>query len=104
MKRYETTTIQKRWDGKRTFQTTTYPVISPSDSDIIIISEEGDYLDSLAHKYYQDPSLWWIIARANNIGRGKFSIPVGTQLRIPTNVSEILSEMNDLNNVLTEGQ
>lgn len=26
---------------------------------------EGDRLDSLAHNYYGDPRLWWVIAQAN---------------------------------------
>jgi len=98
MKRYETTQIQKKWDGSRTYKTTSYPNIAQSVNDIIITSNESDYLDTLAFKYYNDPSLWWIIALANNIGKGKLSVEPGLQLRIPMNVSEILNEMGRLNN------
>ena len=97
MKRYSTTNIIPRWDGKRVYKTTYYPVISPQESDAIIISNETDYLDSLAYKYYSDPSLWWIIALANGIGKGRMSIPGGLQLRIPSNVNDILSQFSNLN-------
>jgi hypothetical protein len=48
MKRYETTKMDKRWDGKRVYKTTYYPIIPAQDSDASIISNEADYLDSLA--------------------------------------------------------
>ncbi len=97
MKRYESTSIRPRWDGKRVYNTTEYPVIEPRDSDIIVISHEGDYLDFLAYKYYGDPTLWWVIALANNIGKARLSVPSGLQLRIPTNVNDILVNFNNLN-------
>jgi hypothetical protein len=97
MKRYESTQTKNRWDGKKVYFTTQYPVIDPQDSDIVIISNESDYLDSLSYKYYGDPTLWWIIALANNIGKARMSIPSGLQLRIPTNVNEILVNFNSLN-------
>lgn len=97
MKRYESTAIFQRWDGKRVYKTTQYPVIQPQDSDIVIISNEADYLDALAYKYYNDPTLWWIIALANNLGKGRLSVAPGLQLRIPSNVNDIISQFNNLN-------
>ena len=52
MKRYESTAMKGRWDGKKTFFTTQYPIITASDTDIVTISTEADYLDHLAFKYY----------------------------------------------------
>ena len=41
----------------------------------------GDRLDHLAHQFYGDVSLWWYIAKANNL---KFmTVPTGISLRIP---------------------
>jgi len=54
-------------------------------------------LDNLANKYYEDSSLWWIIARANNIGKGDLTVPLGKQIRIPFNFITIVSEYNQLN-------
>jgi hypothetical protein len=55
MKRYSNVPVVNRYDGKRVYITTTYPTIIPSDRDIIVISNETDYLDTLAYKYYGDP-------------------------------------------------
>ena len=38
MKRYDSTPVKLRWDGKRTYYTTEYPKIEPLDSDTIIIT------------------------------------------------------------------
>jgi len=97
MKRYESTQVEKRFDGKRVYKTTEYPVITPQESDIILISGEADYLDTLAFKFYNDPTLWWVIALANNIGKGRMSIEPGLQLRVPTNISSIITEFHNLN-------
>lgn len=97
MKRYESTPIKMRWDGKRVFFTTEYPKIEPSETDIIVISNDGDYLDTLAYKYYGDPTLWWVIALVNNIGKARMSVPAGLQLRIPTNINDILVNFNNIN-------
>jgi hypothetical protein len=97
MKRYSNISTYKRWDGKNVFFTTHYPNIPVEDSDIYIVSNETDYLDTLAFKYYGDPTLWWIIALANNIGKGRMSVEPGLQLRIPMDLSNILSEYDKAN-------
>jgi hypothetical protein len=97
MKRYSNISTFKRWDGKNVFFTTHYPDIPKADSDLFIISNETDYLDTLAFKYYGDPSLWFLIALANNIGKGRLSVEGGLQLRIPMDLSSILSEFDRLN-------
>ena len=97
MKRYDQQLNYPRWDGKKVYRLPKYPRVSQSPSDIIIISKETDYLDTLAHTYYKDPTLWWVIALANNLGNGKMSITPGKQLRIPINVQEIISEFEQIN-------
>ena len=63
------------------FSTTVYSSIPKSDDDIYVITQEGDRLDLLAHQFYGDVSLWWYIAKANNL---KFiTLDVGKRLRIP---------------------
>ena len=97
MRRYDKVQSYSRWDGKRVYKLAKYPSIIAQDTDIIVISQDTDYLDTLANTYYKDPTLYWIIALANNLGKGKMSVPGGLQLRIPTNVQEILAEFNRLN-------
>jgi hypothetical protein len=97
MKRYESTQVTNRFDGKRVYRTTQYPNILPDDTDLIITTCETDYLDTLAFKYYNDPTLWWVIALANNIGKGRMSVEAGLQLRIPTKINDIVSKFIQLN-------
>ena len=87
-----------RWDGKQVYKSTSYPVLTPQDTDIIIISNSTTYLDDLAYKYYSDSTLWYIIALANSgLGTGRLSVPEGRQIRIPTNLNYILNQMKLLN-------
>lgn len=97
MDRYSTTPVTTRWDGKQVYLTTSYPIIEQQDSDAVIITQDGMYLDSLAHTYYGDPTLWWVIALANNLGKGRLSVPPGLQIFIPSNINNILVQMNTLN-------
>lgn len=97
MKRYANIPMIARFDGRMVFKTTHYPTIPQQDSDVYVVTNEGDYLDTLAYKFYKDPTLWWIIALANNIGKGRMSVEGGLQIRIPTDIGSILSEFGRLN-------
>tara|TARA_Y100000593_G_C4262648_1_gene313062 strand:+ start:603 stop:878 length:276 start_codon:yes stop_codon:yes gene_type:complete len=83
MSRYDRTNLSKSFNGVLKQDTTIYKVISETENDIYVLTQEGDRFDQLASQYYGDPSLWWYIARANNI---KFNnVPAGTVIRIPIN-------------------
>lgn len=97
MRRYNSIPVRKRYDGKRVYKTTIYPPVPLSPTDLQIISNEGDYLDILAYKYYGDPTLYWIIANVNKIGKGRMSVPIGLTLRIPVDINRIINQFNNLN-------
>lgn len=97
MERYNKIEILKTNVGKRYYKTVRYPEIPKSVSDIYIVGQAGDRIDLLAQKYYNDITLWWIIARANNIGKGDLVVPLGKQIRIPTNTLKLVTEFNTLN-------
>ena len=97
MLRYQSIPTLKDEDNKRYSSTTVYPPIKETDNDYYITVTDGDRLDNLAYKYYQDSRLWWIIARANNLGKGDLSVPIGTQIRIPFDFLAIVEEFNKLN-------
>ena len=99
MNRYENIQLQKDKTGRRFRTTVLLPVIEPDLNDIYIIGQVGDRLDNLSFKYYGDSSLWWIIARANDIGKGDFTVPIGLQLRIPANQYDIIDAYKILNNI-----
>ncbi len=91
--RYKYTPTKKRPDGKRVFKPTMYPKIPIRDSDVFIYPKFGDRLDNLAYKYYGDVSLWWVIAKANNLDEAHIGLEVDKQIRIPTDVEPILNEL-----------
>tara|TARA_R110000782_G_scaffold135755_2_gene228207 strand:+ start:465 stop:761 length:297 start_codon:yes stop_codon:yes gene_type:complete len=97
MNRYEDITIVKTEEGKRYQKSVQYPLMERKLTDIYIIGARHDRLDNLAFKYYEDARLWWIIARANNIGKGNLTVPIGAQLRIPQDYLEIIKQYNTLN-------
>ena len=87
MSRYKSTRIKQRLDEKTGknrevyFGTTYYNNVPEKNDDMYFIAQEGDRCDALASRFYQDPSLWWFIARVNNLTAN--NIPAGTSIRIP---------------------
>ena len=77
----------------------TYPLIPNSETDIWIETEFGDRLDNLANQFYGDVTLYWIIsiANPNKINMGSFTLPVGSQIRVPTQITRIIDSYNVLN-------
>ena len=87
MSRYSNTKITrksllpKQKKNVLSYETTLYQRINETNGDLHIISTEGDRLDNLAFQFYGDPSLWWYIAKANNLTA--MNVPVGKSLVIP---------------------
>ena len=94
--RYKYTSVKTTKKGKRVFRPTMYPKIPIQDSDVFIYPKFGDRLDTLAQKYYEDTSLWWIIAKANNLDEAHIGLEVDKQIRIPINISFIINILKDM--------
>jgi len=75
------------------YQTTHYPNFPKRPTDLYIISREQDRLDLLANEFYKDPRFWWVLARANNLGKGSLDVPMGIQIRIPFPLTDLTSEL-----------
>lgn len=73
----------KMQDGKRRLSTRYYPKIPFKSSDVFIVSKRGMRWDNLAYDYYGEASLWFMLARANNIVNGSLLVPPGLRIRIP---------------------
>jgi hypothetical protein len=89
MSRYQNNQTKKTFDGREVYRPKIYPNIPLKDTDIYVMSETGDRLDTLSFEYYEDASLWWIIAAANNIHNAPMGLEDGTILRIPLNYIQI---------------
>jgi phage tail protein X len=90
--RYKNSRFKKTIDGREVLQSKIYPNIAKTDDDIYVATETGDRFDTLAYQFYNDSTLWWIIACANNIHNANIGIKEGTILRIPQNYIDILRD------------
>ena len=91
--RYRNNLVKKDKDNKRYYKPTIVPNIPIKDTDIFVYPLYGDRFDTLAQRYYEDPTLWWIIAKANEINNGKVSPDPELKLRIPTQIDDILESV-----------
>lgn len=57
--------------------------IIPSYTDILHPLKMGERIDNLAQKYYNDPTIGWIIMYGNPDFDNELEIPIGTIVRIP---------------------
>jgi len=87
MARYDETNIKKNQKtNKSYYNTTIYKEVPERNDDLYFISTEGDRCDNLANRFYNDSTLWWFIARVNNLTTN--NIPAGTSLRIPVSTKD----------------
>jgi hypothetical protein len=94
--RYTSSTILKNEKGKQRLSTSITPVVTISSNDIYIQTTSPERLDRLANNFYQDATMWWVIATANGIGKGTLMIPANTRLRIPDKmiVQQVIDDIN----------
>ena len=97
MNRYSNIQVTKNSAGRQYFTNNIYPEIPVSEDDIYVVTTIGDRLDLLAHSYYGDASLYWMIASANNLPGDSLVPPLGQQLRIPVDTEGIMNQYLDAN-------
>ena len=95
--RYSNTPINLNRKGERFFTNPIYPEIPVNENDIYVITTGTDRYDTLALQFYQDSSLWWVIASANNSKTDSLAVKQGVQLRIPINPGDAVSLYEEFN-------
>lgn len=95
--RYENSILSRDRKGKRFFTNPIYPEIPETENDIYVITTGTDRYDKLALQFYQDSSLWWVIAMANNSKTDSLAVQQGVQLRIPANPGNAVSLFEEFN-------
>ena len=101
MNRYNSIQLKKDSEGKRYIRSVVYPLIPETLDDIYVETEYGDRVDILAHQFYNDASLWWIITTANpgKLRRDSYVCKAGLQIRVPLNPNPIIEEFDRINRV-----
>ena len=91
---YQKENITSNIRGQQYYKQLNYPPIPVSEDDIYVITNTGDRLDLLSYEFYKTSDYWWVIACANkDIMKGSMFPPPGGQLRIPSNLSNILNNI-----------
>ncbi len=85
MSRYKGTRKQIK-NNKSSYSTTIYKKVEEKNTDSYFIAQQGDRCDVLANRFYGDSTLWWFIAKVNNLTTN--NIPAGTSLRIPATTED----------------
>lgn len=77
--------LEDKETGERLLSTRMLSDIPHSPNDIYhrVQSNEVSRLDIIAHNYYKNPLLWWVIAQANDIYDPFVILEPGTLLRVP---------------------
>jgi hypothetical protein len=96
--RYQNIKRLQTQEGRRFISNPIYPDIAPSGQDIYLITRAGDRFDKLAQEFYNDSSLWYIIASTNPEAFSGGLIPkIGVQIRVPANQNRILDAFQTFN-------
>jgi len=85
--------------GKTMYKPTYYPNIEAQSDDNYILTGVADRLDNVAFDFYGDATLWWVISMVNDLEGDSIYPPLGMYLRIPKDLSGILTKYNQSNNI-----
>ena len=77
MARYEKTKIK----DFSNYKTSIYKKVPEKDTDMYFVTQPGDRLDILAHRFYGDAKLWWFLERVNNLN--SINVDPGISIRVP---------------------
>ena len=73
-----------RGKTSKDYEFTLLPNIEINTSQFFkVVFKQGDRLDLLAKKYFNDSTFWWVIAIVNNLSGDSLILQPGTELYIP---------------------
>ena len=100
--RIKSAEVKRSPELKRYYKPLKYPTIPLNSDDLYIRTSVDDRLDLLAHQFYKDTRLWWIIMNANVgvIRRDSFSLKSNLLIRIPRDIEKIIGDFEDLNQIV----
>ena len=67
--------------------------IRDRETDLFIEYSSEDKLELIAHRVYNDPTLWWIIMLANPDYTMEYEIDAGELIRVPLPLNSVVSEI-----------
>ena len=99
MNRYSDTPKKTTPKGKQYYREAFINSIPEREGDVYFITENGDRLDLIANEFYNDSSLYWILAAANPIitRRDSYMVEAGKQFRVPVDPQNIVQQYKQFN-------
>ena len=98
--RYADIPEKKDANNRRVRVSTIYPPIPKHPDDTYVLTTVGDTLYALANQYYNSVNYYWVIAEATEgLNKATLNLTPGLQLRIPSQLNQIISDFRDLNNM-----
>jgi len=97
MSRVKFFNTKKREDGKQQYASFVFPSFEENPDDIVIEVDEYSRLDILAEQFFNDATLWWVLAVYNNIGEPSLYVNDRTILRIPNDIQTVFTKIKELN-------
>jgi len=97
MNRYKNIESKTDIEGTKYYRNVIFPEIPLSSDDIYAITSAGDRYDTLALQFYNNASLWWIIAGVNGSKKDSLVVKPGVQIRIPGDPFNVIKLYNELN-------
>jgi nucleoid-associated protein YgaU len=98
--RYADIPEKKDANNRRVRLSTIYPPFPKHPDDTYVLTTVGDTLYALANQYYNSVNYYWVIAEANEgLDKATLNLAPGLQLRIPSQLNQIISDFRDLNNM-----
>ena len=98
--RYTNIPEKRDANNRRVRVSTIYPPIPKHPDDTYVLTTTGDTLYALANQYYNSVNYYWVIAEANEgLDKSTLNLTPGLQLRIPSQLNQIISDFRDLNNM-----
>ena len=70
------------------------PKVPVTQDDQYVEVSVTDRLDLISNQFYGTPEFWWVIAHANNLGKGTLAIQEGAIIRLPANPAAIANNMS----------
>jgi len=71
-------------DGIEFWDRVEFPTLIDQPDDFFYDVQEPDTIEILAHRFYGDVRLWWVIAIANDMELPPFGMNAGTTIQIPS--------------------
>lgn len=97
MSRTRFSKTKRRVDNKQQYESLVIPSFEERSDDIVIEVNDYTRLDVLANDFFNDSTLWWVLASYNNMNGSSLYTTGKKYLRIPSDIQIVFNKIKELN-------